>query len=30
MTPGVYSYQVTATDASSGNTASTTISVTIP
>lgn len=30
MTPGVYSYQVTATDANSGNTASATISVTIP
>jgi len=30
MTPGVYSYSVTATDSTTGNTASTTISVTIP
>lgn len=30
MTPGVYSYSVTATDSSTGNTASATIGVTIP
>lgn len=30
MTPGVYSYSVTATDSTTGNTAATTISVTIP